>query len=77
MNIVPVRLTRTGDSTAFTIEDPGSATADSGFRYDNSVAAGGGYVFNLSTKGLLPGAYSLAARIGTDAYIYTLPIQLK
>jgi hypothetical protein len=40
-------------------ESPGGANPDSAFRFDSTLGTSGGYIFNLSTKGLAGGAYSL------------------
>jgi hypothetical protein len=37
----------------------GNANPDNDFRFDSSLGSTGGYIFNLSTKGLTPGTYSL------------------
>lgn len=77
LSVMPVRLTRVGDSTASQIEDAGQSSPDSTFRFDEALAPGGGYIFNLSTRGLSSGSYELLLHIGGDAYRYTVPLQLK
>jgi hypothetical protein len=46
-----------------TLDDSGNANPDCGFRYDASLA---GYIFNLSTRGLVPGAWELRFRVAGD-----------
>lgn len=49
-----------------TPEDSGNANPDSDFRYDSTLGPTGGYIFNLSTKGLASGTYSLNFTAGSD-----------
>jgi hypothetical protein len=51
---------------------PGNANPDSDFRFDSTLGATGGYIFNLSTGGLAPGSYSLQFTAGTDAIPHTV-----
>lgn len=39
--------------------------------------AGGGYIFNLTTKGLTTGTYLLGFKAGGDPYTYTVRFQVK
>ena len=51
---------------------------DSNFRYDPSLGgAGGGYSFNLSTKGLTSGTYLLGFKVGSAPLIYTVQFKLS
>jgi hypothetical protein len=40
-------------------ESPGAANPDNDFRFDGTLGVAGEYVFNLDTKGLASGTYSL------------------
>ena len=44
----------------------GNANPDSGFRFDSSLGSTGGYIFNLSTKGLSAGTYNLHFAVTGD-----------
>jgi hypothetical protein len=44
----------------------GNANPDNDFRFDSSLGVGGGYIFNLSTKGLNPGTYRLQFTVTGD-----------
>jgi hypothetical protein len=44
----------------------GNANPDNDFRFDSSLGLGGGYIFNLSTKGLNPGTYRLQFTVTGD-----------
>ena len=60
------------------VEDSGSANPDSNFRYDASLGGTGGYIFNLSTRGLATGTYNLNFKVvGGDPTIYTAPFQVR
>ena len=50
-------LTKTDATASSSVEDSGSANPDDGFRYDSDL---GGYIFNLSTKGLSTGTWVLS-----------------
>ena len=60
------------------VEDSGNANPDSNFRYDASLGGTGGYIFNLSTRGLATGTYNLNFKVvGSDPTIYTAPFQVR
>ncbi len=56
---------KVSDGTSGTLEDSGNANPDGDFRYD-----GGGYIFNLSPKGLAGGTYALKFTAGNDPLVY-------
>jgi len=49
-----------------TPDSPGNANPDSDFRFDSTLGATGGYIFNLSTSGLAAGTYNLQFTVGSD-----------
>ncbi len=60
------------------VEDSGNANPDNNFRYDASLGGTGGYIFNLSTRGLATGTYNLNFKVvGADPTIYTAPFQVR
>jgi hypothetical protein len=58
--VTAVRLTRLSDATAAVVEDAGNANPDRNFPYDPGLGGTGGYIFNLSTAGLMTGTYAMA-----------------
>jgi hypothetical protein len=68
----------TGNTLA-DVTDSGNANPDYTFRYDPSLGgAGGGYIYNLSTKGLSPGQYVLSFYVGSEhSFFYTVKFELK
>jgi hypothetical protein len=54
------------------VEDSGNANPDNNFRF-----AGGFYIFNMSTKGLVSGSYYLYFRVGNDPVLYNVPFKLR
>ena len=56
------------------VDTTGTANPDADFRYDAALA---GYIFNLSTKGLLTGTYTLNFTVGADATVYSVPFAIK
>ena len=73
-NIVVTALSvlRISTNTSGVVQDSGNANPDNNFRY-----SGGGYIFNLSTKGYATGTYLLKFRAGSDPIIHTVQFQVK
>jgi septal ring-binding cell division protein DamX len=67
-----------GNTTA-PVVDSGNANPDSTFRYDSTLGgSGGGYIFNLSTRGLASGQYVLSFYVGNDrSFFYTVKFEVK
>jgi probable HAF family extracellular repeat protein len=57
--------------------DSGHSNPDAAFRYDASLVAGGGYIFNLSTSELESGTYLLVFTIGGSPVEYSIRFQIK
>ena len=57
--------------------NPQPDNPDNNFRYDASLGSTGGYIFNLATKGLQPGAYQVRFRVGSDPSLYSVSVQLR
>lgn len=77
---LPVRMrdiVRTSSQTTVATADSGNANPDDGFRFDPALGAGGGYIYNSSTKGLLPGTYNARFRVGADGRTYTITFAVK
>lgn len=68
------QATYPGDAMSPTapLDDPGNANPGNLFRLEQ-----GSYVFNLSTKDMPPGAYTLDFTIGNDPTIYHPPFTLR
>ncbi|HEY7314837.1 MAG TPA: Ig-like domain-containing protein [Gemmataceae bacterium] len=62
-----------GTTTPATVQDSGNANPHNLFRYDASL---GGYIFNLSTKGLKAGRYNFYWTAGTDPTEHELSFTL-
>jgi hypothetical protein len=69
-----VSVTLSGAATSTTPEDSGNANPDNNFRYD---AASNSYIYNLSTKGLAAGLYTLSFTAGSDPTPHTVSFQVK
>jgi hypothetical protein len=64
-----------GANTTSSVIDSGNANPDSNFRYDASL---GGYIFNLSTRGLAAGRYVLSFYAGSDhSFFYTVEFEVR
>ena len=66
-------------NTTAPVVDSGNANPDYTFRYDATLGgAGGGYIFNLNTKGLASGQYILSFYLGSDrSFFYTVKVEVK
>ena len=67
------------DNTTAPVVDSGNANPDYTFRYDATLGSeGGGYIFNLSTKGLRPGQYVLSFYTGSErSFFYTVKFEVR
>ena len=72
--LTALQVTNTGTLTAADAQAPGNSNPDNNFRYD---AASNSYQFNLSTKGLASGAYTLSFTAGSDPTQHTVSFQVK
>jgi uncharacterized membrane protein len=70
-------LVRTNEVTNAGVQDSGNANPDSNFRFDPDLGIGGGYVYNLSTKALSQGSYTLLFQVGSEPHLYSAPFQLR
>lgn len=66
-------------NTLAPVEDSGNANPDYTFRYEPTLGgSGGGYIFNLSTKGLAAGQYVLSFYVGAErSFFYTVKFEVK
>jgi len=67
-----VSITQTSTSISGAVQDSGNANPDNDFRFD-----GGGYIFNLNTKGMAAGTYNLNFTVTGDSFVYSTPFQVK
>ncbi len=62
------------------MEDSGNANPDFNFRYDAGLGAGGGYIFNLSTKtpGYNTGSWKVVFTVnGVASTTYFAPFDIR
>ncbi|HLF96275.1 MAG TPA: FG-GAP-like repeat-containing protein [Methylococcaceae bacterium] len=71
---IDVRLT--GATTSAPVVDSGNSNPDFNFRYDATLDGTGGYIYNLSTKGLAAGTYALRFTAG-GAAIHSVSFEVK
>ena len=64
-------------TTAAGATDIVSASVEGSFRYDPTLGGTGGYIYNVSTKGLSNGSYALRFTAGNDAYAYEARFKVK
>jgi hypothetical protein len=70
-------VTHTSTATSGPVEDAGAANPDSDFRYDPAIGVTGGYIYNLATKTLTTGGYTLNFTVGANPTIYAIPFQVQ
>jgi Concanavalin A-like lectin/glucanases superfamily len=72
-----VSITQSSILISGTVQDGGNANPDFDFRFDSTLGTTGGYIFNLSTKGLPTGTYNLNFTVTGDLFMYAAPFQVK
>ena len=75
--VTAVGLVRVSDEVTAPVEDAGNANPDSGFRYTSGLGEGGGYLYNLSTKGRTSGTWALRFTATGDPTVHQVVFQLK
>lgn len=70
-------LVQIGTDASASIQASGNANPDNDFRYDATLGATGGYIFNLSTRGLSTGTYVLSFVAGADPTRHSLTFQVR
>jgi hypothetical protein len=61
--VTALNLVKIDNSASGIIEDSGNANPDNNFRYDPTLGGTGGYIYNLSTKGLASGTWKLPFKV--------------
>ncbi|HLH30181.1 MAG TPA: choice-of-anchor Q domain-containing protein [Terriglobia bacterium] len=70
-------VTQTATSLSAPAQASGNANSGNDFRFDPTLGTTGGYIFNLSTKGLGTGTYSLNFSVTGDSSPYAVPFQVR
>jgi hypothetical protein len=70
-------LTMVSTSISGPVQDGGNANPDNNFRFDSTLGNTGGFIFNLSTKGLATGSYNLNFTVTGESSAYAAPFQVK
>ncbi|MBI4891789.1 MAG: hypothetical protein HY821_14280 [Acidobacteria bacterium] len=70
-------VTQVATSISGSVQASGNANPDNDFRFDPTLGPTGGYIFNLSTKGLSTGTYNLNFTVAGDSFGYVTPFQVK
>jgi len=72
-----ISITEASSSISGAAQDSGNANPDNDFRFDSTLGSTGGYIFNLSTKGLTTGTYNVNFTVTGDSFTYAAPFQVK
>jgi len=72
-----VSLIQTSTDASAVLQASGNANPDNDFRFDPTLGPTGGYIFNLSTKGLTTGSYQLTFTAGADPLPHVLSFQVR
>lgn len=75
--VTAVQLVQTSTNAVSDVQDSGNSNPDNNFRFDSSLGTAGGYIFNLSTKGLATGSYNLVFTVSGDSASHSVPFQLR
>lgn len=78
-NVLQAKSVSKVDNSALGIlDDSGAANApDMNFRYDSTLGGSGGYIFNLSTKGLTTGTWKLTFTVNGQPTTYFVQFDIK
>jgi len=72
-----VSLVQTSTNASEVLQSSGNSNPDNDFRFDPTLGPSGGYIFNLSTKGLATGSYQLIFTANGDASSHVLNFQVR
>jgi hypothetical protein len=72
-----ISLMQVSTNSSLVLQASGNANPDNDFRFDSSLGPTGGYIFNLSTKGLTTGSYLMSFTAGADPSSYSLMFQVR
>ena len=72
-----VSLVQVSTSASEVLQASGNANPDNDFRFDSTLGPTGGYIFNLSTKGLTTGSYVLTFTAGADPLSHVVSFQVR
>jgi hypothetical protein len=72
-----VSLVQSSANASEVLQSSGNANPDNDFRFDPTLGPTGGYIFNLSTKGLTTGSYALTLTAGADPIPHVLNFQVR
>jgi hypothetical protein len=75
--ITAVGLVQVSSNATYDVQDSGNANPDDVFRFDPTLGPTGGYIFNLSTKGLTTGTYNLIYTVQGDPVQHSLSFQIR
>jgi len=75
--VTAVGINQISTSTSGTPVASGNANPDNNFRYDSTLGTSGGYIYNLSTKGLSAGTWSLSFTVTGDPTAHALLLQIR
>jgi len=70
-------LVQVSTNSSEVIQASGNANPDNDFRFDATLGPTGGYIFNLSTKGLTTGSYQLTFTASVDPLPHVLTFQVR
>jgi Big-like domain-containing protein len=75
--VTAIGLTQLSTSTSGTPVASGNSNPDNNFRFDATLGSTGGYIYNLSTKGLSTGTWALAFTVAGDPTSHSVVIQIR
>ena len=75
--VTAIRLELLSTATSADVQDTGDANPDGNFRFDATVGTSGGYIFNLSTTGLVTGTYNLVFTVSGDPAPHAVTFQVR
>jgi hypothetical protein len=77
VTVTAVILTQLATGATSPVQDAGNSNPGNNFRFDPTLAPGGGYIFNLKTTGLGSGAWQMTFTASGDSTQHALTFQIK
>jgi hypothetical protein len=77
ITVTAVAVTLVATGAPATLDSAGKSNPDNTFRFDSTLGASGGYIFNLSTAGLASGTYALSFVVSGDPTLHTAQFEVK
>lgn len=77
ITVTAIVLVQAETNNTVAVQDAGNSNPGLSFRFDSSLAPGGGYIFNLKTTGLAAGTWHLMFTVAGDPVQHSVEIRVR